>query len=258
VQAKSLPAAPATRAQLDSSCAPPALFLRWLPDAPPREQPGLASPWQLPAATPRLGATAAQPQEQPADAQPSPVLAGPAGAAIARFPPTAGSRSILFGQPEVFFAGDLQGGGEDALALARNAPLLLEVHDRTALLQPPEFPLEPLPGSEGQDGAGGEAPADSEGYVCGLARIPLLDLARGARRQQRRPVSSRVCPVLLVLSCLVCCLQSSGADMGPTARAGYTRVKFNANLAPHTTVRGAASLDWTKRPGLYPEVTCDA
>ncbi|GFR51407.1 hypothetical protein Agub_g13845, partial [Astrephomene gubernaculifera] len=53
---------------------------------------------------------------------------------------------------------------------------------------------------------------DSEGYVCGVARVSLLDLARG-----------------------------------------YTRFSFHANIAPHTTVRGAASLDWTKRPGNYAE-----
>ena len=35
---------------------------------------------------------------------------------------------------------------------------------------------------------------------------------------------------------------------------GYTRFRFHTSLAPHTTVRGAASLDWTKRPGNYAEV----
>lgn len=54
---------------------------------------------------------------------------------------------------------------------------------------------------------------EDEGYVCGIARISLLDLARGATRQA-----------------------------------------FHAPLLPHTTIRGAASLDWTTRPGNYAEV----
>lgn len=55
---------------------------------------------------------------------------------------------------------------------------MLEVHDRTAIPEPPEFPIEASPGGEG--GAEGEAaPAADDGYVCGLARVQLLDLARG-------------------------------------------------------------------------------
>lgn len=54
---------------------------------------------------------------------------------------------------------------------------------------------------------------EDEGYVCGQARIPLLDLARG-----------------------------------------YTRRAFTAPLLPYSTIRGAASLDWAKRPGNYVEV----
>ncbi|GFR51406.1 hypothetical protein Agub_g13844, partial [Astrephomene gubernaculifera] len=174
-KAKSLPAAPATRAQLDSHCAPPALFMRWPPGATPREQPGLASPWLLPdnpnpggiaaaaaaaaaanaaaAAAAASGgsggggdaaAASAPPAPPPSSSQlqlPPVVLAGPAGAAMSRVPPSAGSRFILFGQPEVFLAGDLPGGGEEALALCRESPLLVEVHDRTAIPEPPEFPL---------------------------------------------------------------------------------------------------------------------
>ncbi|EFJ51585.1 hypothetical protein VOLCADRAFT_87753 [Volvox carteri f. nagariensis] len=144
----------------------------------------------------------------------------------------AGSRYILFGQPEVFLAGDLPGGGEGALALCRESPLLVEVHDRTAIPEPPEFAvMEDDDEEEEEEGGDGVTAApgtptpegaltakdngglpESEGYVCGLARVSLLDLARG-----------------------------------------YTHFKFNVNLAPHTTVRGAASLDWTKRPGNYVE-----
>lgn len=113
------------------------------------------------------------------------VLAGPAGAAMSRVPPSAGRRYLLFGQPEVFFAGDLPGGGEEALRLCRECPLLVEVHDRTAIPEPPEFPLEPLPAADGGaagGAAGGQAaPPESEGYVCGLARVPMLDLARGGQ-----------------------------------------------------------------------------
>ena len=35
---------------------------------------------------------------------------------------------------------------------------------------------------------------------------------------------------------------------------GYRRVECVAALAPHTTVRGAAGLDWRTRPGRYMEV----
>ncbi|KAG2498371.1 hypothetical protein HYH03_003630 [Edaphochlamys debaryana] len=240
-KAKSLPAAPATRNQLDAHCAAPALFLRWPPGLPPREQPGLASPWQLPdqplpppppvpnkppavAGAPGSAPPTPSPGSAPASASaraPSPslspdtvILAGPAGAAMSRVPPSSGRRYILFGQPEIFFAGDFPGGGEEALALARDSPLLVEVHDRTAIPEPPEFPVEETITTTGEAPPDGAAapPAESEGYVCALARIPLLDLARG-----------------------------------------YTRFKVAANLAPHTTVRGAASLDWTKRPGNYAE-----
>lgn len=46
--------------------------------------------------------------------------------------------------------------------------------------------------------------------MCGIARVPLHDLSRGA-----------------------------------------TCVRFAAPIAPHTTIRGAASLDWATRPGNY-------
>ncbi len=47
--------------------------------------------------------------------------------------------------------------------------------------------------------------------MCGIARVPLLDLARG----------------------------------------GTCSLRFKVPLAPYTTIRGAASLDWTRRPGNY-------
>ena len=35
---------------------------------------------------------------------------------------------------------------------------------------------------------------------------------------------------------------------------GYTNLRLKAPIVPHTTIRGAASLDWTKRPGNYAQV----
>ncbi len=79
-------------------------------------------------------------------------------------------------------------------------PLHIEVHDRTAFPEPPEFPIAQNPTSASASaanaaaGAGNtngspatsvapQAPAaaisEDEGYVCGVARIALLDLAKG-------------------------------------------------------------------------------
>ncbi len=57
---------------------------------------------------------------------------------------------------------------------------------------------------------GSAAAQEDEGWVCGIARISLLDLVRGR-----------------------------------------THMRFAAPLAPYTTIRGAASLDWGRRPGTY-------
>lgn len=41
--------------------------------------------------------------------------------------------------------------------------------------------------------------------------------------------------------------------MTPIAQ-GYTSCRFRTPILPYTNIRGAASLDWTKRPGNYAEV----
>lgn len=111
---------------------------------------------------------------------------------------------MLLSQAEVLFAGDMP--LEQLLDWCRSSPLVLQVHDRTAVPDPPEFPIAQDEGAEG-------AQAEDEGYVCAQARVPLLDLARGS-----------------------------------------TRRAFTAPLLPYSTIRGAASLDWAKRPGNYVEV----
>ncbi|KAL6762514.1 hypothetical protein V8C86DRAFT_2518926 [Haematococcus lacustris] len=176
LRAHLLPDAPARTELLDTKCAPVKLRVCWPPQAEPREQAGRAGPWST---------------RQAAEG---------GGAGLA-------TRSVGFGLPDVFLAGECP--ADQVLGWCREQPLLLEVHDRTALPDPPDLTLIRAAAS-GQEGGPPPPGPQDEGYVCAVARISLLDLARGA-----------------------------------------TRTAFCAPLAPHTTVRGAASLDWTTRPGCY-------
>ena len=91
----------------------------------------------------------------------------------------------------------------------KEEPLIVEVHDRTAIPDPPEFPL-PDDQESATAASNGKGKAKDDGYVCGIARMPLHDLLKGR-----------------------------------------TLVKFRVPLLPFSTIRGAASLDWTTRPGNY-------
>ncbi|GFH33233.1 uncharacterized protein HaLaN_32571, partial [Haematococcus lacustris] len=70
---------------------------------------------------------------------------------------------------------------DQVLGWCREQPLLLEVHDRTALPDPPDLTLIRAAAS-GQEGGPPPAGPQDEGYVCAVARISLLDLARCATR----------------------------------------------------------------------------
>ena len=50
--------------------------------------------------------------------------------------------------------------------------MTIEVHDRSAIPDPPEFPI------AREEGETDAAADEDEGYVCGVVRIPLLDLSK--------------------------------------------------------------------------------
>ncbi|GAX72591.1 hypothetical protein CEUSTIGMA_g47.t1 [Chlamydomonas eustigma] len=185
MKAKHLPDAPATRDNLDNKCEPLKLRLSWIPKASPRELPGQlvskGSPRELPGQLVSKGWKVSEDDLE--------------GDRIS-------CRDVLFTGCEVLLAGDYT--VDELTRWSRECPLVVEVHDRTAIPDPPEFPVA---SSEGEDPS---VAGEDEGYVCGIARLSLLDLSKN-----------------------------------------YTSVRLRGPILPHTTIRGAASLDWTKRPGNY-------
>ena len=90
--------------------------------------------------------------------------------------------------------------------------------------------------------------------MCGIARIPLLDLSKvwgwGGRDAAR--IRLRKTRRSLILPHPIHPVTAPLSALSPLQ--GYTRCHFKAPILPHTTIRGAASLDWTKRAGNYAQV----
>jgi hypothetical protein len=85
-------------------------------------------------------------------------------------------RDVEFGSPEVYLAADYS--LEALVRACKEEPLVIQVHDRSSIPEPPEFPLpDELEGAEGAQG--GQRASKDDGYVCGIARMPLHDLLKG-------------------------------------------------------------------------------
>ena len=188
-RAKRLPDAPSTMQLLANKCSPTTLKINWPPSSSlltgeSREQ---------------RAANVGQWRERDDDGDHD---QGDAASAVS------GSkvhiRDVEFGCPEVYLAADYP--LEGLVRACKEEPLIVQVHDRTSIPDPPEFPL-----PQDQEGGGAKGQkAKDDGYVCGIARMPLLELLKGR-----------------------------------------TFFKFRVPLLPFSTIRGAASLDWTTRPGNY-------
>eukprot|EP00798_Chlamydomonas_sp_ICE-L_P018235 gene18235-24686_t len=179
--AKMMPDAPATRAQLDIKCQPIRISMQWSPKLGIKCQPiRISMQW-----SPKLGIKC-QPirislQWLPKDApreqggQPTEWLSSEDTEGGAAGGPQSYVRDLVFDEAEVLIAGDHS--IDDIMAWSKEFPLSIEVHDRTAVPDPPEFPIAMVLNEDGTPQDAGDEGGDD--YVCGIARISMLNLSRG-------------------------------------------------------------------------------
>lgn len=156
-------------------------------------------------------------------------------------------RTALFATPIVFLGSDAGSPGQ-LLQQCRQQSLVLQVHDRTAKPEAPEYPISTAaaaavePVSDSNTGAG--AAVASKGKAAAAAAAAAVPTAANA-----------------ATSCSSAESQTDDGQVFAVASVslmalvrGATNIKFAVPLCPMSTVRGAASLSWKRRPGNYMQV----
>ena len=127
------------------------------------------------------------------------------------------------------------------------------MHDRDAYPEEaslPTMPAPPAPLQSAKSLAPGKPTAPGKAAKPGTAAAqsppPKQDVQLQAEQQPPEPAPQAAAAAEYVCGVAKCNLASLAK--------GYRRVECVAALAPLTTVRGAAGLDWRTRPGRYMEV----
>lgn len=179
-------------------------------------------------------------------------------------------RSASFAVPLVFLAADA-GGPAQLLQLCRSSRLELQVHDRTA---------KPVPGLPLPPPSAAPSPRDSTCTVsprngpqaaaaAGGKPAPAAAAAAAAKQQGSATAAAAgaaAVPATAVMTVAPAATAAAAIDGGGQVFAvarlpmlellrGGVSAKFVLPLQPGSTVRGAASLDWSSRPGNYTEVS---
>ena len=128
------------------------------------------------------------------------------------------------------------------------------MHDRDAYPEEASLPTMPAPPAPLQSAKSlapdkpiaGKPAKPGTAAAAAQQQLPKQDAQPQAEQQPPEPVPQAAPAAEYVCGVAKCSL----ADLAK----GYRRVECVAALAPLTTVRGAAGLDWRTRPGRYMEV----
>lgn len=240
-KAKRLPDQPATVQQLEEQCGPVAVRLRLLHElVPPRDQVGMQrGPWTQDGELRTRTVDFGQPEVFL-----MPDLCRQLGGGRADPPATTAGLPSHESQPPVQDEA-LQRGWELLLEMVKTRKLSLEVHDRTCILEEKNLFAPEASSARGTSGADEPKPSAS---LIAQARPPLHLFASdlvGVLMEHLVTASMQV--------------EGAGTVFGAASPSladlllNRTSWTWEGPLQPATTVRGAAGLDWRRRPGRYME-----